>query len=228
MAEEGAMPGRREQAKEERRARIVAAAHDLMSEIGFEEMSMKELAIRASVSPATVYNLFESKDAVVMRVFAESFDRYREIVIRKRSKDPLQHLFDALDIACDIYAADPEFYRSSVWLGRGSSLAHTILEPRVRFWGELVSEIAEAGQIKGVDPSVLGACCVVPLFSAAYQAWAASETNIDEFRAQTKYGFAVALKAFAPPAERERLDKMVQTLERKLLKHANAHGRSQV
>jgi AcrR family transcriptional regulator len=192
---------RRERAKEGRRERIVAAAHDLMSEVGVEEMSMKQVAARAEVSLSTVYNLFDSKEAVLSRVFSESFERYRAVMDRTLSPDPLERIFQAVDISGDLYSAEPDFYRSAVWLvGRGSSLKTSLQEPRVRFWCALVENLVKAGLLSpAADPTILGAFCIVPLFATGYQAWCAGEAHIDEFRARVKLGIALILTAYATP-----------------------------
>lgn len=64
--------GRREQAKAERRDKIVRAARDLIRETGDMNLSMRMIAKRAEVSVATFYNLFGSKRAIVMAVLRTS------------------------------------------------------------------------------------------------------------------------------------------------------------
>src|SRR6185295_15437479 len=68
--------GRREQAKAERRLRIINAARDLIRETGDTNLSMRTIAKRAKVSLATPYNLFGSKRAVVLAVLEDERDFY--------------------------------------------------------------------------------------------------------------------------------------------------------
>jgi len=57
--------GRRKQSVDETRARIIAAARDLlMSDEGFRNFTMDGIAREAGVARMTVYNQFESKTAV--------------------------------------------------------------------------------------------------------------------------------------------------------------------
>ena len=56
---------RREEAKAERRHRIVTAARDLIRETGDTGLSMRAIAARANVSLSTPYNLFGSKGAIL-------------------------------------------------------------------------------------------------------------------------------------------------------------------
>jgi AcrR family transcriptional regulator len=52
--------------KAERRERILAAARSLVAERGYEGLTMRDLARAAKVSVPTLYNLFGSKDAILV------------------------------------------------------------------------------------------------------------------------------------------------------------------
>ena len=211
---------RRESAKSERRARIVAAAHDLISEIGVDALSMKQVADRAEVSLSTVYNLFDSKEAVLTQVFVGVFATYRAMVFEKTSTNAIQRFFDAVDIAAEIYESDLGFYRSLVWLvGRESELKLTIQEPRFQFFCDLVQEAIDAGLLLSTtDPRIVGTT-IVPLYSFAYQSWATGGASIDEFCVRAKYGIVVVLKAYATPATLPLLDERLALLESWLRAH---------
>ncbi len=65
-------PDRRTRGQQQRRERIYAAAVELIVERGFESCTMDEIAERADVARATVFNLFERKTA-----FLEEWSRLR-------------------------------------------------------------------------------------------------------------------------------------------------------
>lgn len=102
--------GRRERAKEERRQRIVRAVRDLIRETGDTNPSMRLIATRAGVSIATAYNLFGSKQAVVLAVL-EDQQNFLEKFAGVRAKDPIDRVFAAHELAVSFYIQDPEFYR---------------------------------------------------------------------------------------------------------------------
>src|SRR5262245_6474359 len=52
--------------KAERRARIGKAARQLIAERGYEGLTMRDLAQKARVAVPTLYNLFGSKDAILI------------------------------------------------------------------------------------------------------------------------------------------------------------------
>lgn len=215
--------GRREEAKDERRARIVAAARALMREIGVEAIAMKQVAARADVSLSTVYNLFESKEDVLARVFNEAFADYRTAVLERASAEPLQRFFDAVDIAAEFYSADAPFYRSSAWLVfADSSYKLSLQKPRFGFFRDLVVGAVEAGVLdRDTDAYLLG-LMVVPMFSSPYQAWASGWISIDEFRARAKLGICIVLKGFAARRHRVRFENELPVLEAQVRAHRGA------
>ena len=55
-----------EEHKAERRSRIISAARELVTKHGYEGLTMRDLAAAARVSVPTLYNLFGSKDAILV------------------------------------------------------------------------------------------------------------------------------------------------------------------
>ena len=57
------------------REEILAAARELLLEVGPEALSLRQVARRADFSPAALYTYFSSRDEIVASLFAESFER---------------------------------------------------------------------------------------------------------------------------------------------------------
>lgn len=211
---------RREEAKGERRSRIVEATCDLLREVGIEELSMKMVSARAGVSLSTVYNLFGSKQAVLAGVFDSDLATFEALVAKAPSKDALERIIDAVDIAADLYGADPSFYRATMWRRIGSpgdvSLSAALREPRIRFWRGMIEDAVRAGHLRpSLDPAVLGAL-VVQICSAVLADWISGDITVDRLRLETKFGVSVALAPFAARAESARLRTLTATLHRDL------------
>lgn len=66
---------RRDRRRQQTRAEILAAARELLLEVGPEELSLRQVARRADFSPAALYNYFSSRDEIVGSLFAEAFER---------------------------------------------------------------------------------------------------------------------------------------------------------
>lgn len=68
----------RERQRQVREDAILDAAHELISEQGYAEMSMDDLAGRLGVSKATLYQHFPSKDELVINVLIRGMRRGEE------------------------------------------------------------------------------------------------------------------------------------------------------
>ncbi|MEZ4334017.1 MAG: TetR/AcrR family transcriptional regulator [Myxococcota bacterium] len=67
-------PGRRERRKQELRERILSAARALFAKQGFEATTVDEIAKTADVVPATFFNHFQSKQALLGLMAGEVFE----------------------------------------------------------------------------------------------------------------------------------------------------------
>lgn len=101
---------RRERAKQERRQKIIRAVRDLIRETGDANPSMRQIASRAGVSIATAYNLFGSKQAVVLAVL-EDRQNFQQQFARLKAENPIELVFATHELAVSYYSQDPEFYR---------------------------------------------------------------------------------------------------------------------
>jgi len=73
--EENGRLSRRDRRRLSTRAEILAAARELLLEVGPEGLSLRQVARRADFSPAALYTYFASKDSLIASLFAESFER---------------------------------------------------------------------------------------------------------------------------------------------------------
>lgn len=74
------MQGRREQNKQQCRARILKASRRLFSAKGFDQTTMEDVAAHAEVSKATLYNYFTSKDSLLMGIAEAVLVEIRQLV----------------------------------------------------------------------------------------------------------------------------------------------------
>ena len=57
--------------QESRRQRILLVAREMVADHGYEGMVMSEVAERAEVSPTTLYNLYNTKDELLLEALRE-------------------------------------------------------------------------------------------------------------------------------------------------------------
>ncbi len=60
--------------KQENRKKIISAAVDLMIEKGLKAATMREIARKAGLGDATIYNYFPTKEAIVYGYYEDQFD----------------------------------------------------------------------------------------------------------------------------------------------------------
>lgn len=202
--------GQRERAKDGRRRRIVWAAHDLLRRNGIDGLSGRSIAAHAGVSLSTVYNLFGSKDAVFEAVYAEDLAAYAEQVQARASRDALDRLFDAIDVAMELYGNDPDFYRAAMWRRPPSEpLDAAMRQPRSRFWEDLVHAVEAEGFLRADADVPAVARVLVYQFGGALSDWVAGDLALQRFARDMKFGFAATLLPFATPSARARLERRI-------------------
>jgi AcrR family transcriptional regulator len=94
--------GLREKHKDQRRRAIIDAASTLLRERGLEGLSIPDIAARADVAPATVYNLIGGQNAVAAAILSDAIADPDLTSLPPESRDPLlaivQHVGDLLTL----------------------------------------------------------------------------------------------------------------------------------
>jgi AcrR family transcriptional regulator len=214
--------GRREEAKAERRLRIIGAARDLIRETGDTNLSMRTIAKRAKVSLATPYNLFGSKRAVVLAVLEDE----RDFAKRFASLHPvnsLDHIFQALTMRVGYYTGDPDFYRT-LWkalLDTSGKEGGGLATPQRRaqshaMWRTLIENAQRDGYLDyaiaadGVERSL------AHTFNGIMLSWVMDAIETEHVLPVSGYGYALTLQGAATKAGRERLSKKIAAYHKSL------------
>lgn len=217
-------PGRREQAKTERRLRIISAARDLIRETGDTNLSMRTIAKRAKVSLATPYNLFGSKRAVVLAVLEDERD-FAERFASITPVNALERIFQALTLAMGYYTDDPDFYRT-LWkalLDTSGKEGGGLATPQRRaqshaLWRGLI----EAAQREGYLERDISADALERSLSFTFNgvmlSWVMEAIDTDDMLPAAGYGYALKLQGAATKSGRERLSKKVAAYQKSLTK----------
>ena len=204
--------GKREQAKAERRSRIVHAARDLIRETGDTNLSMRMIAKRADVSLATPYNLFGSKHAVVLAVFEDERD-FAERFSRLKAANAIERLFDAHALATSYFTDDPDFYRP-LWKAlldaQGANETGLATPERLEQNREAWQALLEAAQKEGLlDPAVPSDLLerTLSLFANGVMlSWAMGVLPTLDLRPSSALGYALILRGSATGQGRQILD----------------------
>ena len=180
----------------------------MMREYDLVDLSVKMIADRAEVSPATVYNLFGTKAAILVKVYEQDLEDFERLVAEAGSADTLERMFDAIRIAVDRYRADARFYRAAMSARDGGLDQHMVAaahRPRVEFWRAMAARAIVEGHLKAdVNAERLGVL-LIQVSGGAQGRWVSNLIGVDELELEMSYGFAVVLLAFASRAARPRL-----------------------
>lgn len=171
--------------KAERRARIIAAARELVIEHGYDGLTMRDLAAAARVSVPTLYNLFGSKDAILAAELART-----AVVISSRIQQQGTSFFArgmaAFEAGMDMIEEQPAFFRAvahmfltspeSVDMRRASEAGY------IAIMTANLAAAKQAGQLAAwAEPAVV-ARHMYGLYISIFLAWAAEELEMKAFR----------------------------------------------
>jgi AcrR family transcriptional regulator len=94
------LAGRGERRRQETRAKLIRAAHELMAEKGIGATTIQEITDTADVGFGSFYNHFESKQAIVQAIIGETIESYG---------DALDHIADAVEDPAEVVAASVRY-----------------------------------------------------------------------------------------------------------------------
>jgi AcrR family transcriptional regulator len=208
----------REQNKSQRKREILSAARVLMRGPDEATFSMRALAEEAGVSIATPYNLFGSKQAILVALLDDDLAEY-QAELAQLSTEGVDALFDAVALMTRQFAREPDYYRNVfavVCAEAGPELRFVISGPRYALWKNLLRDATQAGLLDaGIDPDAF-AITFSQLLFANVQEWSLGFLELVEMDARIRYGLALALTAVATDRSRRVLTDRLRSAERDL------------
>jgi AcrR family transcriptional regulator len=85
---------------------LVAAAREELKDVGFADMTIRTVAARAAVAPATAYTYFSSKNHLVAEIFWRTLSDRPRLTSRKTS--PYARVVEVFQDLAALVAEDPE------------------------------------------------------------------------------------------------------------------------
>jgi AcrR family transcriptional regulator len=197
----------RERNKSQRRVAILDAAKQLMHDSGNTGFSMRSLAEKAGVSLATPYNLFGSKQAVLVALLNADFEKFQES-LSQLSAGSIDVMFEAVRLTADNLKHDPNYYRGAmaeVTLDAQPKVRNMILGPPYLLWKRLLREAMNKGSLSltiDLDPFTI---TLTQLMFATTREWVQGYVSLPEMEARMRYGLALNLLAIATDISRQTL-----------------------
>src|ERR1700756_4329302 len=82
-------PKLRERYRSELRAEMLAAARDLIKDVGYEGLTLRKLAERMQCSPMALYTYFSDKQALLTALALEGFEKLGKRLERASRQEPM-------------------------------------------------------------------------------------------------------------------------------------------
>lgn len=202
-------PPAKDPARPPRRALILEAAVDLLRRGGANALNMRALAEAAGVSIATPYNIFGSKEAVLLAVMDADLAAH-QARFDARPQPAVTDLLAACTATIDHLTADPDYYRallSALAQSGNSDLRLLTNGPRYLIWKGLVRGARDAGELRSdLDLDAL-AIAIYQQMAAPITEWVQDGMAASELAARTRFGLALVLLGAATARSRKTLER---------------------
>lgn len=186
--------------KAERRERIGKAARELVVERGYEGLTMRELAQRARVAVPTLYNLFGSKDAILVaeleasaRVIASSLPLGGDSFFARGVA--------TFEAGTRMVEDQPDFYRECMHMFLTSTetaeMRHRIEDGYIALMASNLAAAKAAGQLADWAQPEIVARHMFALYISILIAWGLGEVDLPTFRIAAQSGMCHLLAGVA-------------------------------
>jgi AcrR family transcriptional regulator len=211
-------PRRQAPARVRNRRRVLRAARALVAQQGLEALTMRQLALEAEMSVASLYNLIGGRDQIVRALGMYFLEELDEAFVQLRAQDPLERARELLIAVVD--AVTKELPKSVLLaLLSDAELYHTNLvpswQPSVALADELRAMVA-AGMLTNELSVSLIAKQVWRSHMGFLRQWAAGSIEEPVLRAAILHNLDLCLLGVATPASRKHLLAHARSLQRPL------------
>lgn len=100
--------------QQERRARILKTARELINEAGYDGMTTRELAARAGVSPTTLFNLYNTKEELLLAALRDQLAGMAVEMTESAPQAGLERILAFQGIIADQLDRTPAYARAIV------------------------------------------------------------------------------------------------------------------
>jgi AcrR family transcriptional regulator len=196
--------------KLKRRRAILDAAREIVTSLGDTGLTMRALAAHAGVSPATPYNLFGSKQAVLQAVYDEDQQDFYRAFEAKASRDSLTRLFDMIDLSIEHWLRTPDFHKALLailYRGAAAPGAGAANRPQLTYAyvEQLIADAVAAGVLRADTPVAIVTATLARIFRAAGQEWIDGALTLEQARDDLGRSFVLVLAGLVLPASRDAL-----------------------
>jgi len=190
------------------RRKIVAAARGLLSETASAEFSMRALAAKAGVAHMTPYNVFGSKQAVLLAVLDADMVEFERAVEARHASDPLTDIFEVVSLCVEFWFSEPIFYKTlyrELLDLKGTSNRTAATPLREEFWRRLTRSMAQQGHLRARVAEEPLAMNLRRIALQAISIWIARDLSKQQTEAELGYSVSLALLGLTIPEVSDRV-----------------------
>lgn len=200
------MQGLRELHKDERRAQILLAARDLVTEGGLDALTMRAVAERAGLSVPTVYNLIGSRADVVAALLDAGGDQLVALLADDQPRDPVGRVVTASEALATVVTPNIAVVTAVL---TGGVDRHTSDQGLFGQYAQVAERALAEARAAGVlerraEPDLL-TDRLVALAAGAVLSWATDHGDEDRLRNDLVHGAMLVMVAHATDEHRARL-----------------------
>jgi AcrR family transcriptional regulator len=164
----------RSRRNEETRQKIISAAHDLVTELGVEGLTIRALAERVNYSPTALYHFFKDKDELISILREDAWNASRSFAAARPidAKNSLAALVEGGKRMYAFARENPGSYRFMMSPAKGFPSSMEDFRAHSDFAGldALIAEGAAAGNIRlpeGMDARLMAFFCFIVIHGAS-------------------------------------------------------------
>jgi len=139
------------EAQQQRRERILLNTRDQLSQLGYEGLNMRELAVIADVSTSTLYNLYQSKDTLILAALEDQLANINAVVAEAGTSG-LGRFLARVNAVADQIVEKPKYAEA---MGRmlfsadaHDSIVQLLIGTSLSFNREELAEMADRGELR--------------------------------------------------------------------------------
>ncbi len=183
--------------QQDRRARILAATRQLVASHGYNGMIMRDVATLAKVSPTTLYNLYNTKDELLLAALRDSVDDAVNRTAEDTSELGYERLVVHLHHSVAQTREEPAYAKAINQALQRADHGEVIVEVLVGGTKAAIAEslnamLAQQRLHPGTDIDAL-ATALVGAFWGIYMLWSKGELALDKLETELKRSFLALL-----------------------------------
>jgi AcrR family transcriptional regulator len=137
--------------QQQRRERILLSARDQLSQFGYEGLNMRELAVIADVSTSTLYNLYQSKDTLILAALEDQLADINAVVAETHTSG-LGRFLARVEAVADQIVETPKYAEAMGKMLFGADahdpIVQLLIGTSLSFNREELAEMAGCGELR--------------------------------------------------------------------------------